>query len=122
MGFPATVVRTLQGAKILGIRAGRGDHRFIGVWVVSVRGRVFVRSWELRPGGWHATLYSERAGTIQVGSRELAVRPRRVSNEALQREIDAAYAAKYPTPGARRYVDGFRRGRRRAGTTELVPA
>jgi hypothetical protein len=37
--------------------------------------------------------------------------------------VDAAYAAKYTTPGALKYVRGFARSkRRRDTTTELMPA
>jgi hypothetical protein len=35
--------------------------------------------------------------------------------------IEQAYAEKYTTPGALRYVAGFRRPRRRGTTMELVP-
>ena len=43
-GFPAVLLSRLQHDKGLRIRAGSGDHRFIGIWVVVVKDRVFVRS------------------------------------------------------------------------------
>ena len=39
---------------MLRIRAG-AEHRFIGIWAVVVDGRVFVRSWSLKPQGWYRT-------------------------------------------------------------------
>ena len=46
--FADAVVDTLNDAKILGVRAGT-EHRYTGVWVVVVEGRVFVRSWNDKP-------------------------------------------------------------------------
>jgi hypothetical protein len=116
------VIASLEAAKHLGVRAGtRSTHRFIAVWVVVVGGRAFARSWTLKPGGWYRTFVNDPLGEIQVGTRTLKVRaiPRR--GVKLWRAIEAAYAEKYPTPGSRQYVRGFRTPRRRAATIEFVP-
>jgi hypothetical protein len=120
--FPARITAALDAGKSLRIRAGSRSHRFIGIWVVVVRGRVFVRSWELGADGWFHTLRRERSGEIQIGGRILAISVRPVRSETMLAAVDQAYAAKYSTPGARKYVLGFRRGRRRASTTELLLA
>ena len=120
--FAASIVRAIDESKILGIRAGRrSDHRFIGVWPVVVEGRVLVRSWTLKANGWYQTFLSDRDGTIQVGTRKLAVRAVRIRSERIRDAVEAAYAAKYPTPGSRKYVRGFRTARRREATMEFVP-
>jgi hypothetical protein len=116
------VVRAIDASKILGIRAGaRPDHRFTGVWPVVVGGRVFVRSWTLKPGGWYRTFLDDPLGTIQVGDRQIRVRARQVRSERLRDAVEDAYAAKYNTPGSRKYVRGFRTARRREATMEFVP-
>jgi hypothetical protein len=116
------VVCAADESKILGIRAGRrADHRFTGVWPVVVEGRVFVRSWTLKPGGWYRTFLDDPVGTIQVGDREVRVRAVRVRSERLRDAVEEAYAEKYATPGARKYVKGFRTKRRREATIEFVP-
>lgn len=51
--FPTNIINAIRESKILGIRAGIGDHRIIGIWAVVVEGRVFVRSWGLKPQGWY---------------------------------------------------------------------
>ena len=52
--FARSIVEEIDQTKYLGIKAGaRSDHRFIGIWAVVVDGRVFVRSWTLKPGGWY---------------------------------------------------------------------
>ena len=115
------VVAAIDASKILGIRAGaRSDHRFIGVWPVVVDGRVFVRSWTIKPDGWYRTFLDDPRGTLQVGDREIPVRAVRVRSERLLTAIEKAYAEKYPTPGSRQYVRGFRTAKRRATTTEFV--
>jgi hypothetical protein len=121
--FASSIVRAIDEAKILGVRAGRkSTHRFIGVWPVVVEGRVLARSWMLRPKGWYYTFLVDPYGTIQVGNRTIAVRAVRIRSERIRDAVEAAYAAKYPTPGSRKYVRGFRTTRRRDATMEFVPA
>ena len=120
--LPRTVVLAIHQSKILGIRAGaRSDHRYIGVWPIVVSGRVFARSWTLKPSGWYRTFLEDPRGTIQVGEREVRIRALPVRGAKLQDAIEDAYAEKYPTPASRVYVRGFRTARRRATTMEFVP-
>ena len=119
--FDPDTLTALRTAKILGIRAGSEPHRFIGIWVVVVEGRVFVRSWTLKPRSWWRTFREEPRGTIQIGKRELPVRAVHTRSERLKDAVDEAYAEKYNTPGSVKYVKGFRAKRRRDTTTELVP-
>ena len=121
--LPASIVRAIDESQILGIRAGRqSDHRFIGVWPVVVAGRVLVRSWTLKPNGWYRTFLDDPFGTIQVGTRTIAVRAVRIRSERIHDAVERAYAIKYATPGSRKYVRGFRTARRREATLEFVPA
>ena len=119
--FSSDILAALHASKILGLRAGAQPHRFIGVWVVVVNERVFVRSWSNKPHGWYRTFLEEPHGMIQIAGREIRVRARKTRGERLMDAIDLAYREKYPTPGSRKYVEGFARARRRATTTELVP-
>jgi len=120
--YSAPVLAALEASKILGVRAGVDDHRFTGVWVVTVKGRVFVRSWNDKPTGWRRALLEDARGTIQILSgREIAVRAKAVRGERLLAAIDEAYARKYDTKASLKWVRGFARGRRRLTTTELVP-
>lgn len=119
--FEPAVLDELHTGKILRIRAGTEPHRFIAIWMVVAEGRLFVRSWSLKPRSWWRTFLEEPRGAIQIGPREIAVRAVRTRSERLKRAVDEAYAAKYTTPGALQYVKGFRAKRRRDTTTELVP-
>ena len=120
--LPGSIVAAIDEASILGVRAGdRSEHRFIGVWPVVVGGRVFARSWSLKPGGWYRTFLDDPRGAIQVGKRTVRIRAVRVRSERIRDAVERAYAEKYPTPGSRTYVRGFRTKRRREATMEFVP-
>jgi hypothetical protein len=120
--LPRTVVEAIDASKIVGVRAGaRSDHRFIGIWVVVVSGRVFARSWTLKPGGWYRSFLEDPLGTIQVGERQVRVRAAPVRSERIRDAVERAYAEKYPTPGSIKYVRGFRTRRRRDTTLEFLP-
>jgi hypothetical protein len=119
--FSKSVVAAIDQSKILGIRAGSKPHRVIGIWVVVVEGRVFVRSWSLKPRSWYRTFREEPRGIIIIDERELRVRPIFTRSERLKKAVDHAYAEKYNTPGSLHYVKGFRQKQRRDSTTELVP-
>jgi hypothetical protein len=119
--FSKAVLAVLHDSKILGIRAGVQPHRFLGVWVVVVNDRVFVRSWNDKPGGWYRAFAAEPRGAIQIGRRQIRVRAIKRRGERLMKAIEAAYKEKYNTRASRKYVIGFARPRRRATTIELTP-
>jgi hypothetical protein len=120
--FSDRVLEAIDRDKIFRVRAGaRSDHRFTGIWVVVVRGRVFARSWTLEPGGWYRTFLEDPLGTIQVGGREIPVRAARVRLARTLDAIESAYARKYDTPASAKYVRGFRSRRRRQATIEFRP-
>jgi hypothetical protein len=119
--FSPALVETLDQAKILGVRSGE-RHRYTGVWVVVVEGRVFVRSWSNRPTGWYQAFREEPRGSIQVGERELAVRAVATRSERLRQAVSAAYARKYDTRASQKWVTGFAEPGRAQATLELVPA
>jgi hypothetical protein len=120
--FPRPVLQAIDESKILGVRAGRPSaHRFIGIWAVVVDDRVFVRSWTLEPGGWNQAFRANPLGWIQVGERQIRIRAVPVRAERIRDAIERAYAAKYATPGALKYVRGFRTARRRNSTLEFLP-
>jgi hypothetical protein len=119
--LPKKIVDAIRDEKILGIRAGMKPHRVIGIWAVVVEGRVFVRSWSVKPRSWWRTFLEEPRGIIVVNNRKIRVRPVFTRSERLKKAVDRAYAEKYNTPGSLMFVKGFRVKKRRDTTTELVP-
>lgn len=119
--FPPKIIETIKKEKILGIRAGRDStHRVIGVWVVVVEGRVFLRSWSLKPRSWWRTFLEDPYGIMVVGKKEISVRAIQTRSERLKDLVSAAYKEKYNTPGSVQYVKDMSRKRSRDTTTELV--
>lgn len=119
--FPANILAAIREEKILGIRAGRNDHRIIGIWSVVVEGRVFVRSWSLKPQSWYRTFLEDPQGIIQVGKRKVHVRAVHTRSERLKDAVSEAYREKYNTPGSIKYVRDMSRAKSRNTTTELTP-
>jgi hypothetical protein len=120
--FSSQMLKAIHESKILGIRAGTGDHRIIGIWAVVVEGRVFVRSWGLKADGWYGTFLEEPRGVMQIGSRTIRIRAVPTRTERLKAAVSRAYREKYNTPGSLKFVTGFERSkRRRDATLELVP-
>ncbi len=119
--LPKTIVSAIDAEKMLAIRAGTEPHRFIGIWAVVVEGRVFVRSWSLKPRSWYRTFREDPVGAIQVRGRTVRVRARFPTGERLLDAVSEAYVAKYHTPGSLKYARDLGRAKSRATTTELVP-
>jgi hypothetical protein len=74
----------------------------------------------VRSGGWYRTFLEDPRGAIQVGELEIPVRAIPVRSERIRDAMELAYAEKYPAPGSRKYVRGFRAARRREATVELL--
>src|SRR5881275_997654 len=120
-GFSKAIGAAIRDAKILGIRAGTKPHRIIGIWAVVVEGRVFVRSYTLKPRSWWRTFHEEPRGIIEVNGKPIKVRAVFTRSERLKKLVDRAYAEKFPTPGSRHFVEDFKEKKRRDTTTELAP-
>ena len=122
--FSEEIIATLHKDRIIGIRAGsNSDHRVIGIWVVVVDGRVFVRSYTMKPGGWWRTFLEDPYGEIFVSKRKRGIKVRAVhtKSEKTKDAVSAAYREKYNTRGSVGYVEEMSRKPLRDTTTELVP-
>jgi hypothetical protein len=105
--FSDEVIKTIDKERILGIRAG-GDstHKVIGIWAVVVNGRVYVRSYKSKPGGWWHTFLKDPNGEIYPAKRKRGIKVRavQVKSEKMKDAVSAAYKEKYNTPGSVGYV------------------
>jgi hypothetical protein len=117
--FSGPTLEELAKASILGVRAGT-EHRYAGLWVVVVEGRVYVRSWNDKPTGWYRAFRAEPLGSIRLAGREIAIRARQLRGERIRDAVTSAYAAKYDTKGSQKWVRGFAEPHRAACTLELL--
>jgi hypothetical protein len=115
------VLAAIDKGKILGIRAGKGSHRIIGIWAVVVERRVFVRSWSMKPRSWWRTFLEDPSGTIFISDRDIPIRAVQTRSERLKDLVSLAYKEKYNTPGSVQFVKDMSRKKSRDTTTELVP-
>lgn len=123
-GFPKAILDGIHKEKILGIRAGSdASHRIIGIWAVVVKGRVFVRSYTMKEGGWWRTLLDDPQALIFVAGhkRGIKVSAVQVKSEATKEAVSAAYREKYNTRGSVGYVEEMSRSPSKDSTTELMP-
>jgi len=118
--FSSRILESLQNAKILGVRAGT-EHRYTGVWLVVVEGRLFVRSWNDKPTGWFRAFKREPKGSVQVGDREIRVRGKLTRSARLREAVTKAFAEKYNTKGSQQWVKGFAEPAREINTLEFIP-
>lgn len=118
--FGDDIVEAFRNAKILGVRAGT-EHRYTGVWVVVVEGRVFVRSWNDKPTGWFRAFRREPVGAVQVAGLEIPVRAKLTRSARLREAVTVAFGQKYNTKASRKWVEGFGEPTRELATLELVP-
>src|SRR4051794_30798001 len=118
--FSRLALEELDRAKILGVRAGT-QHRYTGVWVVVVEGRVFVRSGNDKPTGWYRAFQAQPLGSIQLAGREIAIRARRLRGDRLRDAVTRPYAGQHGTNASATRVRGFAATSRSANTLELLP-
>jgi hypothetical protein len=118
--FDGEILQVLRESKGLRIRAGGGSHRFIGIWHVVVRDRLFVRSWSVKENGWYRMFLQEPRGAIQVKKHETDVVAKRATNKRLRNAVDRAYLEKYRSPGALKYAKDLCSVKSRATTMELM--
>jgi hypothetical protein len=119
--FDAAILSAIKKEKILGIRAGtESTHRVIGIWAVVVEGRIFARSWSLKPRSWWRTFLEDPQGSLFIGGQEFAIRAIQTRSERLKDLVSQVYKEKYNTPGSIQYVKEMSRKKSRDTTTEFV--
>jgi hypothetical protein len=88
--FAHDVVEALRTSKIVGVRSGTA-HRYTGVWVVVIDGRIFVRSWNDKPTGWFRAFRKEPNGTVQIAGLEIPVRAKLTRSARMREAVTVAY-------------------------------
>jgi hypothetical protein len=117
--FSARILAEFQATRHLYIRSG--EHRCIPIWVVVVGGRVVVRSWNDKPGGWYRAFLEHPLGHVRLEEREIPVRAVPLRSVRINDATDEAFAAKYTTKANQKYIQGFKTKSRKATTLELLP-
>lgn len=93
--FEDAVLETIDTKDMIGIRGGADAHRYLPIWMVTVDGRVFARSWSRRQRSWRTAFAAEGVGMIDTGKTQIAVSGTPITEDALNLRIDDAYRDKY---------------------------
>ena len=118
--FDGVIVEAARDAKIVGVRAGT-EHRYTGIWIVVVDGRLFVRSWNDKPTGWFRAFRNQPTGMLQLATLEIRVRGKPVRSSRIREAVTEAFGEKYSTKGSQKWVKGFAEPERMLNTLEFVP-
>lgn len=86
-----------------------------------MEGRIFARSWGLKPRSWWRTLLDDPHASFFVGDLEIPVRTVQTRSERLKDRVSQAYQEKYNTPGSVHYVKDLSGKKSRGTTTEFIP-
>jgi len=93
----------------------------IGIWVVVVNDRAFIRSWSVKPDAWYRPFLKEPRGSIQVAGHEIAICAVPIRDKRIRDAVDRAYLEKYSAPGSLKYAKDLGSTKSGATTIELLP-
>ena len=122
--FKASVLDYVKNNNLTGVRAGKARENFLEIWMVTVQGRIFARSWGFSERSWYHIFLSGEEGAIKCGETIVPVKgivPEDL--EAITPEINQAYLAQYDTGGDNSfYAKGIIEPEHIKYTMEFVPA
>lgn len=119
-GSADALVAAIHQTRRIALKAGSRPHRLIPLWAVVVEGRVFVRSWGLKPRSWYRVLLEQPTGVLQVGKTRRPFRAVHTRSAHLKAAVDRAYREKYAGPTEIRFARDLSGAKSRATTMELV--
>ena len=112
-------IGTAEELRIASLRSDGPLRKPVIIWVVRLGDDMYVRSVNGRASAWFRGVQSRHEGRIQAGGVEKDVTFREEAGLEINKQIDAAYHAKY-----RRYpssVDHINSPEARSATIKLVP-
>jgi hypothetical protein len=115
-------IGTAEELQIAASRADETPRRAVPIWVVSVGGQVYVRTWYRRDSGWFGHAVTSRRARIRVPGLEAGIAIEDVGDDQaeLRASVDAAYRAKYGRYGETT-VDRMVSDDAAASTLRLIP-
>jgi hypothetical protein len=118
--FPAGFYEHLRTHTLTGIKAGKDRTTFLDIWMVTVEGRVFARSWGKSERSWFTTLINEKTGQIKYGDNIINISATPCNHHELNLQIDSAYRARYTTPENLPYAIGITQPEYASYTMEFI--
>lgn len=108
MRFPDDFYRYLQEHTLIGIKGGRDRETFLNIWIVTVGGRAFARTWGKSERSWYTAFLETGVGEIKYGDKVISVRGSKTpADPDLMRLIDDAYLTRFDQDENRPYAVGI---------------
>lgn len=98
----------LQLHTLIGVKSGIHRKSFTEIWMVTVQGRFFSRSWNKSNDGWYGEILKNGSGQLKLNDTILNVTVKKIKkDDAIQPKIDLAYLSKYTQPENVSYAHGI---------------
>jgi len=103
-GFEDALLQTFDRAREVQVRTRRpdGSTSALPIWIVTVEGVPYVRSYRAESGAWYRRARREGRMTLVAGGRALPVSVELEQDEEVNRQVSAAFTAKYGARGPAR--------------------
>ncbi|WP_223607978.1 DUF2255 family protein [Chryseobacterium sp. OSA05B] len=90
------------------IKAGPDRTTFLEIWMVTVKDRIFARSWGLAEKSWYNTFLEDQEGQIRCGDEIFNIKALVPDDlKELSSDINVAYLTKYNTATNLKYSKGI---------------
>lgn len=106
--FPLDFYQFLEENTLIGIKGGKTRTTFLKIWMVTVDGKVFARSWNKSEKSWFTEFQKSGCGQIEYDNKIINVKGRKLKkSDFMNKSIDKAYIEKYTQPKNLKYVEGI---------------
>ena len=121
--FSKAFLKCIEETQITSVRAGKDRTKFTGIWMVTIDGRIFARSYNLSERSWFTSFLNGSEGDIKCGKEIIPVKGvRPPDSKALTEAINHAYEKKYAVKEHnKKWVNGLVQPERTARTMEFIP-
>lgn len=98
----------IENNTLIGIKSGINRKLFTDIWMVTVAGRFFSRSWNKSKTGWFNEILKNGAGQLKINNTILNITVKKIEkDDAIHQKIDLAYLSKYTQPENISYAHGI---------------
>lgn len=108
MKFPKEFYEYLSNSTLVEIKGGVNRETFLQIWMVSVDGRVFARSWNKSKRSWFTEIEKTGVGQLKFGETIINIKGQKLpKNAELIRLINERYLEKYDQEENLDYAKGI---------------
>ncbi|GAB2543134.1 DUF2255 family protein [Rufibacter soli] len=109
----------LASNTLAGVKGGTDRDKFLDIWMVTVEGRVFARSWAKSSRSWFTAFQEQGVGELKLGDQVLKVTGKQLTDAHMNLLVDQAYKQKYTQEHNLSYVEGITQPEYHAYTMEF---